>query len=304
MTDTRAFGLDTSRYDGLLDWGRFEAHLPAITFIGMRATISWAYRDPFFQANWRGAKAIHTIRSAYHVVYPGEDAERQYDNIMAMVGDDPGELPVTLDIELDHGLPKSTITRTVRRLADIITARTNKAPLLYTRAEWANQFLFSGEFRDLKWWLATYLRAPLFSVYANEHPGPPILPIGIDTYLIHQTGDHMRPICSTTTKAHQDYNRWNGTEADMLQYVYGTANIPEVPEEPPMESSVGIMFEVLRNMNTRSGPSTAFSDVGDLAAGERVRATNVAGGSSWIEIAPGKWAAVEHNGVKYMKRVE
>lgn len=302
MIDTRAFGIDTSHYDGPLDWARLIAHMPRVSFIGMRSTISWGYRDPFFTANWKGAKEYDLVRTAYHVVYPGEDAMRQYDNIMAALGNDPGELPVTLDAELHHNLPRATITRTIRQLADIIIARTNRKPILYTRATWADLYLYSDAFDDLQWWLATYLKVPLFSKYANEHPGPPLLPTGISSYLIHQTGDKMPPICSTTTKATQDYDRWNGTEADMLQYVYGSAGIPEEPVVTPIKP-LGITFEVLRNMNMRDGPGAEYKDIGDLKAGQIITAENIGGHNSWIEFAPGKWAALEYNGITYLKRV-
>ena len=70
----------------------------------------------------------------------------------------------------------------------------------------------------------------------------------------------------------------------------------------PITVTPGLKFKVLRPMNYRSGPGTGYTDDGDLITGEIVTASNVAGGNSWIEIAPGKWAAVEYNGVTYLEK--
>lgn len=297
MTDTRVFGLDVSNYDGLINWGAVEAHIPEIAFMGFRSTISWGYRDPFFKANWASGKG-KVLRTAYHVVYPGEDAIRQYDNIMATLDGDIGELPITIDAELDHGLPKATITRTVRALADKIIQATHRHPFLYSRGNWIDQFLYVGEFTDLPLWLATYLSKPWWAKYAVEHPGPPILPNGATTYAIHQTGDKMAPICSTTTKAYQDYDRWNGDKASLLKF----AGVAEITPPQPTPQPADLRFEVLRDMNVRAGPSTDFADVGDLKTGQILNVINVAGGNSWIEFESGKWAALNYNGIAYLAK--
>ena len=306
MTETRAFGIDVSRYDGLLNWGAVEAHDPQVHFIAMRSTISWGYKDPFFKANWQAGRG-KVLRSAYHVIYPGEDAVRQYDNIMSALDGDIGELPITIDAELDHGLPKSTITRTTRKLAELIIMATHRRPFLYSRANWIDEHLYFGDVQDLPLWLATYLRVPFLAQFAREHLGPPILPRGASTYAIHQTGDHLPPFCSTTTKAYQDYDRWNGT-ADSL-YKFAGINVLEPPIEQPQNPPETILtgalrFKALRPVNIRKSPTTASSDVGDIAAGQILTALNVGGDSSWVQIGPDKWVAVKHNGTEYLRKVD
>lgn len=303
MTDTRPFGIDVSRYDGLLNWNAVKAHVPKVHFVAMRSTISWGYRDPFFVANWVAGKG-RVLRAAYHVIYPGEDATRQYDNIMTTLNGNIGELPIVIDAELDHGLPKATITRTTRRLADKIIAATHKHPILYSRANWIDAHLNLAELPDLPLWLAHYLKVPLFGKYAPEHPGPPILPKGATTYAIHQTGDHLPTFCATTTKAHQDYDRWNGTVESLYKFAGKTVleQPVEQPSSPPETIETGgIRLEVLVDgMNVRGGPSTSYAVLGNLRQGEIVTARNVSGANSWVEIAPDRWAAVQYGGVKYM----
>ena len=239
MTDNRAFGIDVSHYDGLLNWKAVLEHVPEVTFIGYRATISWGYRDPFFLANWKDGE-IHAIpRLAYHVVYPGEDVLRQVDNLFAAL--DKVLLPtdkIVLDVELDHGISKTNITNSVLKHADLCKKRTGEYPILYSRAIWLNQFTFPMEFTHLKLWTAQYLNKRPLAKYANEmipsQDHPILLPTGFNNYLIHQTGHETPPFCSTTTKSYQDYDRWNGTKADVRAF-FGVANVPDVPDVDPLD---------------------------------------------------------------------
>lgn len=75
------------------------------------------------------------------------------------------------------------------------------------------------------------------------------------------------------------------------------------PTTEPAPIPAGLKFRVLRPMNMRAGAGTGYADIGDLLTGEIVTAGNVAGENSWIEIAPGKWAAVEYNGVVYLQKI-
>ena len=212
MTDMRAFGIDVSNYDGLLNWAAIESHAPKVTFIAMRSTISWGYRDPFFLANWAEAGKRGYNRMAYHVIYPGEDPIRQVDNLFGAIGSDlTTHDRIVLDDELEHDVTVSRHTYCTRKHADLIFSRTTHKPVLYSRAEYLNRRV-DLQLLDLPLWLAQYLSKPLFSAYASEHPGPPILPKYATSWLIHQTGDKLPPFCATTTKAYQDYDRWNGTE--------------------------------------------------------------------------------------------
>ena len=118
-----------------------------------------------------------------------------------------------------------------------------------------------------------------------------------------------------------DINVFNGTVEQMIaRYKLPDVQVPErlrvstpVPEQPveqpvtPPETIVSglLRFKVLRPMNIRSTPQVAsWNDVGDLATGHIVTASNVAGGDSWVEIAPGRWAAVRYGGTEYLRRVE
>ncbi|NMB87002.1 MAG: glycoside hydrolase family 25 protein, partial [Chloroflexi bacterium] len=135
----RAFGIDVSRYQGKTNWDVVKAHSPKVVFAGIRATVSWGYRDSWFAHNWEEARRVGILRMAYHVVYPAENPNRQVDNFLATVGTDFGELPLVLDVELDQGQSARNIANNVLTHAQLIEARTGRRPIIYSRASWVDQ---------------------------------------------------------------------------------------------------------------------------------------------------------------------
>ncbi len=90
--DKFAFGVDISRYntspDGRtkVDFDRIAAHDPKVVFIAMRTGVSWGYQDPWFAYYFAEAGRIGRARLAYHVLYPGESAQAQMDNLFRILG--------------------------------------------------------------------------------------------------------------------------------------------------------------------------------------------------------------------------
>ena len=89
--------------------------------------------------------------------------------------------------------------------------------------------------------------------------------------------------------------------------------VPEQPVEQPVTPPETIVSDFLRfealvdGQNVRSIPSTSggVADVQrKLKKGEIVTASNVAGSDSWVEIAPGRWAAVRYGGTEFLRKVE
>lgn len=213
----KPFGIDVSRWQGKINWDIIAAHKEPVRFAGIRATISWGYADSWFKRNWQEAKRVGILRMAYHVIYPAQDPKRQMDNLFNTVGSDTGELPLVLDVELDHKQSPDKIQSNILKSAAIIEERTGRKPIIYSRASWVNPFITAnrtppGWLNDYDWWLAHYLRS------GSEHPGPPALPKGLvsERLLIHQTSDHG-PAIGAESKM-MDYNRWQYDEAHLEKY--------------------------------------------------------------------------------------
>jgi lysozyme len=212
MADTRAFGIDVSRYQGKIDWDVVAAHTdPKVIFTGIRATVSWGYQDTQFARNWSEAKRVGLLRMAYHVIYPSENATKQIDNLFSMVGTDLGELPLALDVELDQGVKASAIASNVLTQAQLIESRSGRKPIIYSRKSWVDVYMAGASWlNNYDWWLAIYLSS------GKEHQGPPPLPKNVSKWLIHQSGSHGSPIGVQSLQL--DYDRWNGDAAAVYKY--------------------------------------------------------------------------------------
>ena len=229
----KPFGIDVSKYQGKIDWDVVAAHAPKVVFTGIRATVNWGYTDSWFDRNWSEAKRVGILRTAYHVIFPGESASRQVNHFINTVGSDLGELPLTLDIELDHGMSYTEIRDNLFACATLVENQTGRKPIIYSRALWIDEHVTgpAGKvpkwLNEYDWWLAHYLRS------SEEHPGPPRLPKGVDRErcIIHQTGDHT--VGFGVESKMLDYNRWQGDLESLYRYAGTTAEELEVEPQPP-----------------------------------------------------------------------
>lgn len=242
------FGIDLSRYntspDGKIqvDFDVIAAHMPRVSFIAMRTGISWGYQDPWFSRYFEEAGRIDRLRMAYHVIYPGESADRQMDNLFRILGPaDLGKTPLVLDLELDHGQSAGRITATTTRCCQIMQARSGRKPILYSRAGWVDQHLRVGYLPDVDWWLAQYCWPRPYPLFTPEHASPPALPKGVSQWLIHQTAARG-PSIGAKAAHFMDYNRWQGAEAEVQAY-FGREATPAIcpidGEICPLEKTSG-----------------------------------------------------------------
>lgn len=210
-----ALGIDVCRTDGQVDWRIAAEH--GVVFAGLRASISWGYRDGWLARNLEETRinAIHPL--PYHVLYPGESAERQADNFLAATGDCWDIAYPVLDSELDHSFIPQVVTACMLVWLDKVQSVTGKHPIIYSRADWINCHTLPGEWRKkYSWWLAAYLNDRTI-----ERPAPPALPIGVSTWLIHQNADKYAPWPGLMESNELDVNRWNGDKSAVDAYFSG-----------------------------------------------------------------------------------
>jgi GH25 family lysozyme M1 (1,4-beta-N-acetylmuramidase) len=221
-----AFGIDLSRYNTSADGTRkvnfdtIAQHDPEVVFIAMRTGVSWGYQDPWFAYYFAEAQRIARVRLAYHVLFPGEPPIAQMDNFFRILGDaELEQTPLVLDLELHHNQTVSRITQCAAQAVEMITKRSGRVPLIYSRSSWVNQYLKVCDLPPVHWWLAQY-RWPLpYPLYTPEYPSPPNpLPNGVTSWLVHQTGSRCKSIGAASY--FMDYNRWNGSKGDVLNFVH------------------------------------------------------------------------------------
>lgn len=216
-----AFGIDISSYqygeNKMVDFDRMKAG-GKVKFVACRASISWGYTDKWFARNWSELRRIDMPRLAYHVVYFDEDPKKQADHYLRLVDLRDGE-KLVLDLELDHGLNRQTITETTVAMIEEIRRASGKLPILYSRALWINEFLIQEELpRDIELWLAQYLNPKPHPLFTEEHLSPPMLPGVLKNWKFHQTAEKGNGDAVGVGSYYCDYDRFNGNESDLLAW--------------------------------------------------------------------------------------
>lgn len=234
---TLPFGIDVSAAQGKMDFNKVASNAEKVQFVAARTGISWGYTDKWFQFNWAEMKRIGVYRVAYHVIYFGEDATRQMDNMFRAIGSADWRFDrLCLDLEVDGGFSKSTITATARKCMEIATQRTGLRVINYSRASWINQFLDVRALPGCDWWLAGY-RTPLPApLYTFEATPPPILPLNVANWTFHQTSSRSKAIGAESY--FMDYDRFNGSDLALATYFGNPQNEPPTPPEVPLEEKV------------------------------------------------------------------
>ncbi len=291
--DDFAFGIDISQYQcypddsKLIDFNCLKQHEPKISFIIARATVSWGYKDTRFDWYWQEMQRIGVCRAAYHFAYPSQDYKRQANWFLATVNPQEHDR-LAIDLEVVQGVGKIAMTDFANALISYIQECTGKRPILYSRKQWLEDYLYPDRLVPVDLWLAQY--ANVQGAYAPEKTPPPDLPKGFSTWLIHQTGGYCKPFCNAASKV-LDYDRWNGTEEDVRTY-FGYTEQPEppTPPEPPDPDEPLFVGVVTAEpyLNIREYPTTQSKDLGDLFPGMHVNVYEIV--PNWYRIDDG-WVA-------------
>ena len=238
----KPFGIDISRYQGKVDWDVVGKHKPKVIFAGIRASINDGYTDTWFGRNWTGAKSVGIARTAYHIVFPDTPAEKQMSHFLKVVGDDIGELPLTLDLELDHGIPYRRIADSVLECSVILERNTGRKPILYAEASWVDEHVIGREappkwISSHAWWIAHHDNT------GAEFQSDVKLPRGVDQdqFLIHQTTSMGNPFGVESVYLH--YNRWQGDYEHFLQFLHGNQ---KAISEQSLEDRLSALEEAAR----------------------------------------------------------
>jgi lysozyme len=140
-------GIDVFDGQGAVDWAAVRD--AGIVFALIKATQGTYDTQSTFAFNWQAAKEAGVRRSAYHFFDPTEDGAEQARRLLSVVGDDRGELPVTLDAECPDGDPGclgvpgrsidaslGDVFASVASFLHTITQATGRRPIVYTFASY------------------------------------------------------------------------------------------------------------------------------------------------------------------------
>lgn len=270
----KPFGIDVSRHQGLINWEMVKNHEnPIVEFVVIRGGISWGYKDVHFDRNWSEAKRLGLRRGAYFVIYPNEDAKQQCDAWLKIIGNDLGELPLTIDVELHAGIHKCTPERyqsVLRNCLIYLEQKTGRKPIIYSRASFVDAYITGPWYKpvptwynDYYWWMAQYLLS------GEEHQGPPTLSRGIsrERVIIHQTSDRGDGPAFGMQSTSLDYNRWQETADITLYEMTSTESEPPEPDDTKYQKLLDWVrekMEILRNIAKQLlGIANEFDNLND-----------------------------------------
>lgn len=154
----RAFGIDVSQYQGVIDWTetkKTQEKFP-LCFVFIRATAGNNKIDHKFKKNWTEAKKNNYICGAYHYYRPNENSIEQANNFIKTVKLRKGDLPPVLDIEqLPDNQSMENLKKGLQKWLDKVENHYGIQPIIYSSEKYYEDFL-KKEFSNYTFWVANY----------------------------------------------------------------------------------------------------------------------------------------------------
>ena len=130
-------GVDVSRHQGEIDWAGVASE--GWRFAYLKASEGGDWRDPRFEANRQGARAAGLPWGAYHFYTFCRPVEDQVAWFLEVLGEDPGDLPPVLDVEMGGNCatrpPPAELAEGVARWTEAVEAATGRPVMLYILPE-------------------------------------------------------------------------------------------------------------------------------------------------------------------------
>lgn len=157
-------GIDVSRWQGDVDWGRVAAAGTKFAFI--KATEGGDHLDPKFRENWEGARRAGIPRGAYHFIFWCRPAHEQAQWFIDNVPNEPDMLPPVLDMEWNNHsractrrVPREEALEKTRIILSMLHQHYGRLPIIYTDINFHRDVLEGLEF-DATFWLRSVAAEP------------------------------------------------------------------------------------------------------------------------------------------------
>jgi lysozyme len=213
-------GIDLYSGTGKVNWSQIKDSGNQFAYI--RA----AYGDQLDTAalgNYKAAKAAGLTCGFYQFLRQTRDIYQQIAimlRALGLAGYGRGDLPPALDVEDNPAYDGNWNTAnnagyvdSLRRWVRLITAKTGKPPVIYTRTEfWNNGIGSPPGFGQCPLWIARYYSRGKGSGSLPQTKGPGNLPLGWKTYSLWQYSDRGS---FTGSSSRFDLNLFNGTGQEL-----------------------------------------------------------------------------------------
>lgn len=155
-------GADLSAHNGRPD---FDSLAMSVDFVYLKASEGNRFRDREFSRNYSETRRTGIPAGAYHFFRFDRDGRSQADNFMAVLAENPCELPPAIDIE-EYGNPAQVPTGLIIERLQTMLALMRAAgyePIVYTNKKGHTRFfrsVFEGENMP-GLWICSFTNPPL-----------------------------------------------------------------------------------------------------------------------------------------------
>jgi lysozyme len=147
-------GVDVSHHSGAVDWDKVKA--AGFDFAYIKASEGVDNPDAMFDSHWQGIQSSGMARGAYHFYVTEDDPVEQATFFASRLGDDPGELPPAVDVELlGHHTDTQRMTETLKVFLATLEQKTGVKPMVYSDSKFWDVY-YEPVFGDYPLWMAEY----------------------------------------------------------------------------------------------------------------------------------------------------
>jgi lysozyme len=150
-------GIDISNHQKNIDWNRIDPS--EINFVLIKATEGGDFKDPTFQTNWQRVREKKLVSGAYHFFTFCKSGQAQAKNYIDTVPQAKYTLPPVIDLEFVGNCQKkitsAELDRELQVFIDLVTARYDRQPLLYTTHEFYDAYL-RGKYPSNQIWISDF----------------------------------------------------------------------------------------------------------------------------------------------------
>ena len=165
-------GIDVSKYQGKIDWGKVKAD--GVEFVVIRAGYGReiSQKDPYFEENYKGAKAAGLRVGTYWYSYAesAEDAKTEAKSFLEAVKGKTFDLPVYYDVEEKAQAQKGKdfVTSVILAFAEEVEKAGYKVGV-YANTNWLTNYIALDKLGDRSIWKADWSEQPDESICCDIH---------------------------------------------------------------------------------------------------------------------------------------
>jgi lysozyme len=142
----QAYGVDVASFQGAVAWPLVARD--GVSFAYIKATQGTTYVNPFFDADWRGAKAAGLAYGAYHFFSLCSSGAAQARRFLRVVPRDPTALPPAVDLELKGNCAarpsRAAVASALQTFVQVVQGSTHRPVVFYVGLDFAALYKLQG----------------------------------------------------------------------------------------------------------------------------------------------------------------